>query len=91
MVKEVKQPEGSYVTDLLYQLCYSMDDGSKQKQTILFFYLSHKGVHAEFSPAKRHGGKYANIPRSFAPPSMYLTATDSSKNLLALLQHLKPK
>lgn len=34
-------------------------------------------MHAEFQPAKRHKGRYANIP-IITPPSMYLTANDSS-------------
>lgn len=42
-------------------------------------YLSHKGVHAEFQPAKRHEGKYADLP-VHCPPSMYITATDSSRS-----------
>jgi arylsulfatase A-like enzyme len=48
------------------------------KSKPFFLYLSHKGVHAEFYPAKRHKGKYAGIP-VVSPPSMYLTVTDSSK------------
>lgn len=75
--KEVKQPEGSYTTDLLTDYAVSwMDNRNKQKP--FFLYLSHKGVHAEFRPARRHQGKYKDLPL-VCPPSMYLTATDSSK------------
>ena len=75
--KRSKQPEGSYTTDLLTD--YSINWLNKQdKKKPFFLYLSHKGVHAEFQPAKRHQGKYADIP-VITPPSMYLTATDSSK------------
>lgn len=75
--KRIKQPEGSYVTDLLTDYAIQwMSDRNKNKP--FFLYLSHKGVHAEFSPARRHEGKYADIPIT-CPPSMYLTATDSSK------------
>ena len=75
--KRIKQAEGSYTTDLLTD--YSIEWLEKQNKSKPFFlYLSHKGVHAEFQPAKRHQGKYANIP-IVTPPSMYLTATDSSK------------
>ena len=42
-------------------------------------YLSHKAVHANFQPAKRHKGIYKNQIINY-PASMYLTATDSSKN-----------
>ena len=73
----VKQPEGTYTTDLLTDHAIKwLNDRDKKKP--FFVYLSHKGVHAEFQPAKRHEGKYANLP-VICPPSMYLTATDSSK------------
>lgn len=75
--KRIKQPEGSYTTDLLTDYAVQWLNG-RDKKTPFFLYLSHKGVHAEFYPAKRHAGKYANLP-IVTPPSMYLTATDSSK------------
>lgn len=75
--RRIKQPEGSYTTDLLTDYAIEwMSDLKKNKP--FFLYLSHKGVHAEFQPAKRHAGKYKDIP-VITPPSMYLTATDSSK------------
>lgn len=74
----VLQPQGSYTTDLLTN--YALDWLNKRdKKRPFFVYLSHKGVHAEFEPAKRHEGKYAKLP-IICPPSMYLTATDSSKH-----------
>ncbi|HSU50343.1 MAG TPA: sulfatase [Segetibacter sp.] len=75
--KRVPQAEGSYTTDLLTEQAIDWLN-KRDKQKPFFVYLSHKGVHAEFQPAKRHEGKYANIP-IITPPSMYLTATDSSK------------
>lgn len=74
--KRIKQPEGSYTTDLLTD--YAIQWMDQQKSKPFFLYLSHKGVHAEFYPAKRHEGKYKDVP-VVCPPSMYLTATDSSK------------
>lgn len=75
--KRVKQKDGSYITDLLTD--YAVDWlNNRKKEKPFFLYLSHKGVHAEFEPAKRHAGKYANLP-IVCPPSMYLTVTDSSK------------
>jgi len=74
--KRIKQ-EGGYITDLLTD--YALEWLNKTNKSKPFFlYLSHKGVHAEFYPAKRHEGKYADVP-VVCPPSMYLTATDSSK------------
>lgn len=75
--KEVKQPEGSYTTDLLTD--YTIDFiKNRDKNRPFFVYLSHKGVHAEFEPAKRHIGVYKDM-QVLSPASMYLTATDSSK------------
>lgn len=75
--KRIKQAEGSYTTDLLTD--YAIQWMEKQdKKKPFFLYLSHKGVHAEFQPAKRHEKKYENV-QVITPPSMYLTATDSSK------------
>lgn len=64
---ERKQVDG-YITDLLTD--YTLDwldnrDGDKP----FFVYLSHKAVHAEFEPAKRHEGKYADADLSM-PQSM---------------------
>jgi N-acetylglucosamine-6-sulfatase len=50
----------------------------RDKTKPFFVWMSHKAVHADFSPAKRHLGKYRDIPIQY-PPSMFLTATDSSK------------
>jgi N-acetylglucosamine-6-sulfatase len=75
--KRIKQPEGSYTTDLLTD--YAVQWLNKlDKKKPYFMYLSHKGVHAEFHPAKRHQGIYKDIEVR-TPPSMYLTATDSSR------------
>jgi N-acetylglucosamine-6-sulfatase len=75
--QRIKQPAGSYTTDLLTDNAIDWLN-KRNKQKPFFVYLSHKGVHAEFKPAKRHEGKYANLP-IVCPQSMYLTATDSSK------------
>ena len=75
--KRVKQPEGSYTTDLLTENTLQWLQ-QRNRSKPFFAYLSHKGVHAEFQPAKRHEGKYRNLPL-VSPPSMYLTATDSSR------------
>lgn len=75
--KKVAFKDSAYTTDLLTD--YAIQWLNKTNKSKPFFlYLSHKGVHAEFYPAKRHMGKYANIP-IICPPSMYLTVTDSSK------------
>lgn len=71
-----KMDQDNYITDELTSRAIKWLDGVKSKP--FFMYLSHKGVHAEFMPAKRHQGKYKDLP-IMSPPSMYLTVTDSSK------------
>ena len=66
-----------YITDVLTDK--AIDWMSSVKGGPFSLYLSHKGVHAEFQPAKRHEGKYKDLP-VICPPSMYLTAIDSSKD-----------
>lgn len=74
-----REPTGAdtYITDELTSRAVNWMNTVKRKPFCL--YLSHKGVHAEFMPAKRHQGKYKNLP-IISPQSMYLTATDSSKS-----------
>lgn len=69
--------EKGYVTDLLTNYALGWLD-SLDKNKPFFVYLSHKGVHAEFEPAPKYDGLYKDMP-IVCPPSMYLTATDSSK------------
>ncbi|GAA4305424.1 sulfatase [Compostibacter hankyongensis] len=66
-----------YITDLLtdYALGW-LDTISRDKP--FFLYLSHKAVHAMFNPGKKYDGVYKDMP-IICPPSMYLTATDSSR------------
>lgn len=50
-----------YITDLLTD--YGIEWIKKQRETDapFFLYLSHKAVHAEFEPAERHAGRYADV------------------------------
>jgi arylsulfatase A-like enzyme len=76
--KRVTLGKQDYISDVLTDhTIHWLNDRDKAKP--FFVYLSHKGVHAEFQPAARHEGKYASLP-IITPPSMYLTATDSSKH-----------
>ena len=76
--KREKLPADNYITDELTKR--SIDWMNSVKDKPFCMYLSHKGVHAEFMPAKRHEGKYKDL-QIIDPPSMYLTATDSSKTI----------
>jgi N-acetylglucosamine-6-sulfatase len=76
--KQLKHTDGEYITDLLTN--HAIDWMKAQKKEKPFFlYLSHKAVHAMFDPAKRHAGRYKDMPIKY-PASMDLTRTDSSKN-----------
>ena len=75
--KPVQTGKTDYITDVLTDNAIEWMNGVKGGPFCL--YLSHKGVHAEFEPADRHKGKYKDLP-VMCPPSMYLTANDSSKN-----------
>lgn len=58
-------PQKGYITDELTDYALEWID-RQNKQKPWFMYLSHKAVHAEFEPAARHKGKYAN--REFVYP-----------------------
>ena len=69
-----KFTDSTYIADLITD--HALDWMKKQKKEQPFFvYLSHKGVHAMFQPAKRHKGKFSDKPVPL-PPSYHLTATD---------------
>src|SRR5690554_2083518 len=75
--ERVPQPKGSYTSDLLTDQAINWLE-SLGKEEPFFLYLSHKAVHSEFEPAERHQGMYDSLP-IVTPPSMYLTANDSSE------------
>ncbi|MFH6982459.1 sulfatase family protein [Marinoscillum luteum] len=61
--------DSAYVTDVLTN--YAIDFiSNRDKEKPFFLYLSHKGVHADFQPAKRHLGKYETEPVAY-PPTMF--------------------
>ncbi|HJZ38856.1 MAG TPA: sulfatase [Bacteroidales bacterium] len=62
----VQYKDSTYVTDLITQhaIQFMRDPDAKKP---FFVYLSHKGVHDNFSPAKRHKGSYAGEELVLAP------------------------
>lgn len=69
-------PQKGYITDELTD--YALDWVAKQPQEQPYFlYLSHKAVHADFIPAERHKGRYANA--TFRPPVSDPPPTDPSE------------
>lgn len=75
--KRIEYKDSTYITDLLtdYAVNWLKDTDKSQP---FFLYLSHKAVHAEFNPAERHTGAYKDVKIQY-PPSMFLTASDTSK------------
>ncbi len=71
--KQVAYQDSTYISDLLTE--HALDWLKKrQDEKPFFLYLSHKAVHANFSPAKRHTGKYKDQPISL-PPSFRTSDT----------------
>lgn len=64
--------EATYITDVLTEHAVEWLENREQDQPF-FMYLSHKAVHSQFEPAKRHEGLYEDetivYPPSFDVPS----------------------
>jgi len=70
-------PQKGYITDELTD--YAMDwlQTGRDKSKPFFLYLSHKAVHADPKPAKRHEGQYANT--TFAIPASAANTPENYK------------
>ncbi len=66
--KKVVHGDSAYITDVLNQYALNWID-KRDKNKPFFLYLSHKSVHAEFRPARKHKSKYRgqkiNYPTTF--------------------------
>ncbi len=62
--------DSTYITDLLTDFAMEFLRDQEGSEKPFFMYLSHKGVHAEFRPAKRHQHAYDNEKVSY-PPTMF--------------------
>jgi N-acetylglucosamine-6-sulfatase len=70
--EQIRYGDSAYITDLLTEHALTwLEDRDKEKP--FFMYLSHKAVHAEFAPARRHLAKYEN-EEILLPPSFYTSA-----------------
>ncbi len=65
---ETVEREG-YMTDLLTDYALDWLRQREGNEAPFFLYLSHKAVHADFQPAERHRGRYADVEPDY-PPSM---------------------
>ena len=50
-----------YITDILTDHALSWLEGVRGEEKPFLLYLSHKAVHAEFEPAPRHEGRFADL------------------------------
>lgn len=71
--KQVVYRDSTYITDLLTEHSIQWLQ-QRDKDKPFMMYLSHKAVHAEFLPAKRHKGKYRHSP-IVLPPSFHTSDT----------------
>lgn len=55
--KRVQYDDSTYITDLLTEHAISWMENRDESKPF-FLYLSHKAVHEDFEPAKRHSGRY---------------------------------
>ena len=69
--------DSAYVTDLITEHAVEWMK-SQPKDRPFFMYLSHKGVHDNFSPARRHRGIYRGKPIDY-PSTINLTAGSNSR------------
>ncbi len=64
--QQVSYNDSTYISELLTEHAVDWLE-QRDKQKPFFLYLSHKAVHADFKPAKRHHGKYENEPIELPP------------------------
>ena len=77
--ERVQYDEDTYITDLLTEHTIEWLD-KRDKEKPFFVYLSHKAVHAEFKPAKRHKGRYDGKTIDL-PPTYTQTIGNDYKDL----------
>lgn len=70
-------PQRGYITDELTDYAVDWLKGRDTRKPF-FLYLSHKGVHAEFEPAPRHAGRYANA--KFPEPASMADTPENYKD-----------
>lgn len=75
--KRVKQQ--GYITDELTGYAVDWLKQQKPAEKPFFMYLSHKAVHANFTPADRHAGRYTDVP--WQRPASENVDPDKAKHL----------
>jgi N-acetylglucosamine-6-sulfatase len=71
-----RKPQDKYITDFLTDHAVDWLDTQTDEKPF-FMYLSHKAVHANFTPAKRHEGRYADVELNL-PTGAEVTASKNA-------------
>jgi len=75
--ERIEYKDSTYITDLLTD--YAVDWlKTRTSEQPFFMYLSHKAVHSEFHPPKRHNGKYQGKPIQY-PLTMFPPGSDDPR------------
>jgi arylsulfatase A-like enzyme len=80
--QQISYGDSTYITDLLTDHAIDWLENKRDQSKPFFLYLSHKAVHAEFSPAARHRGMYKNEEIIY-PPS-FKTSDQPVKGKLSM-------
>lgn len=71
-------PQKGYITDELTDYAVEWMQEQKDSDQPFFMYLSHKAVHANFTPSKRHADRYKDADLSFLPRGEHEKAENDS-------------
>jgi N-acetylglucosamine-6-sulfatase len=71
-------PQKGYITDELTDYAVEWMEEQTKDDKPFFMYLSHKAVHSNFTPAKRHANRYEEKDLSFLPRGEYEKAEADS-------------
>lgn len=71
-------PQKGYITDEITDYAIDWLNQTKKNDKPFFAYVSHKGVHGMFHPAKRHEGKYKGKP--FPTPKTMANTKENYKD-----------
>ena len=71
-------PQKGYITDELTDYAVDWLEEQTDSDQPFFLYLSHKAVHANFTPAERHAGQMADAP--FTPPASQADTEENYRN-----------
>ncbi len=74
--ERVKQK--GYITDELTDYAIDWLQQQQDSEKPFFLYFSHKAVHANFTPATRHEGRYGSADLSFLPDGKQITAENNA-------------